>query len=69
MLVESSRLIHLLDNHLTVGGEVCIHTCWPPFTPMKIPGPHFCYTLSQPQSHSVAGGIRSIGKSSDFSEN
>jgi hypothetical protein len=33
-----------------------------PLPPMKIPGTHFCYRLSQPQAHSVPGRIRSIEK-------
>jgi hypothetical protein len=30
------------DNRLTDGGEVVTLTHWPPFTPRKIPGTHFC---------------------------
>jgi hypothetical protein len=58
-----SRLPHFLDNGLTDGGEVVSLTCWPPFTPRKIPG------TSRPQGHSAAGNIRSIEKSNDFNEN
>jgi hypothetical protein len=39
---ETSRLLHLLDNRLTDGGEVVSLTRRPPFTPQKIPGTHFC---------------------------
>jgi hypothetical protein len=39
---ETSRLPHILDNWLTDGGEVVSITYWPPFTPRKIPGIHFC---------------------------
>jgi hypothetical protein len=34
-----------------------------PLTPRKIPGAHFCYRLSRPQSHNAAGRIRSFEKS------
>jgi hypothetical protein len=37
-----SRLPHFLDSRLTDGGEVVSLTCWPPFTPRKIPGTHIC---------------------------
>jgi hypothetical protein len=33
-----------------------------PLPPRKILGTHFCYRLSQPQGHSAAGRIRSVGK-------
>jgi hypothetical protein len=36
-----------------------------PFNPRKIPGTYFCWRLSWPQGHSVAGRIRSIEKSND----
>jgi hypothetical protein len=36
-----------------------------PFTPRKIPGIHFYYTLSRPQGHSATRRIRSIEKSND----
>jgi hypothetical protein len=39
---ETSRLPHFLDSLLTDGGEVVSLTRWPPFTPRKIPGIHFC---------------------------
>jgi hypothetical protein len=39
---ETSRIPHLLDNRLTDGGEVVSPTHWPPCTPRKIPGTHFC---------------------------
>jgi hypothetical protein len=36
--VETSRLLHFLDNRLTDGGEVVSLTRRPPFTLRKIPG-------------------------------
>jgi hypothetical protein len=39
---EMSVLPHFVDNRLTDGGEVINLTRRPPFTPMKIPGTHFC---------------------------
>jgi hypothetical protein len=39
---ETSRLPHFLDKWLTDGGEVVSLTRRPTFTPMKIPGNHFC---------------------------
>jgi hypothetical protein len=60
------RFPHSLDNQLTDGSEVVGFMHWPPFTPRKIPGTHFCYRLSQPQGHIVAGRIRSIKKSNDL---
>jgi hypothetical protein len=56
---EMSRLPHFLDNRLT-DGEVVSLMHWPPFTPRKIPGTHFCQRLSLPQGHRVVGRIRSI---------
>jgi hypothetical protein len=41
----------------------------PPFTPMKIPGTHFCERLSLSPGHSAAGRITSIEKSNDLIEN
>jgi hypothetical protein len=38
---EMLRLPHLLDNQL-MDGEVVSLMQWPPFTPRKIPGTHFC---------------------------
>jgi hypothetical protein len=61
-----SRLPHFLDNRLTDGGEAVSLTHLSPFTPRKIPGTHFCYRLSRPQSHNAAGRTRSIGKSNDL---
>jgi hypothetical protein len=55
---ETSRLPHFLDNRITDGGEVVSLMSWPPFTPRKIPGTHFCSILSGPQGHSAAGRIR-----------
>jgi hypothetical protein len=37
------------DSRLTDGGVVVSLTRQPPFTPLKIPGTHFCYRLSRPQ--------------------
>jgi hypothetical protein len=39
---ETSKLPHFLDNRLTDGGEVFSLMHWPPLTPRKIPGTHFC---------------------------
>jgi hypothetical protein len=39
---QTSRLPHFPDNGLTDGGEVVCLMRQPPFTPMKIPGTHFC---------------------------
>jgi hypothetical protein len=39
---ETSSLERFLDNRLTDGGEVVSLTRWPPFTPRKIPGTHYC---------------------------
>jgi hypothetical protein len=38
---ETLKPPHCLDNWLTDSGEVSL-THWPPFTPRKIPGTHFC---------------------------
>jgi hypothetical protein len=51
-----------LDNRLTDGGKVTSHMRWSPFTIRTIPGTHFCYRLSHPQSHIAAGRIRSTDK-------
>jgi hypothetical protein len=55
-----------LDSRLTDGGEFVSFTRRPPFSPMKIPGTHFCHRLSRPQGHSAAGWIGLIEKSNDF---
>jgi hypothetical protein len=60
---ETSRLPQFSRNRLTDGGEIVSPTRRPSFTPMKIPGTHFCYRLIRPQGHSAAGRIRSIEKS------
>jgi hypothetical protein len=60
---ETSRLPHFLDNRLTGSGEVVSPTPQLLFTPRKIPGTHFCYRLSRPQSHSAPGRIKSTEKS------
>jgi hypothetical protein len=39
------------------------------YPPENIPGTHFCERLSQPQGHSVAGGIMSMKNSSDTTGN
>jgi hypothetical protein len=49
-------------SRLTDGGKIVSLMHWPPFSPTKIPGTHFCYRLSQPQGHSAAGRIWSIEK-------
>jgi hypothetical protein len=60
---ETSRLPHFLNYRLTDGGEVVSLTRRPPFTRKKIPGTHFCWSLSRPQGHSAAGRIMSIENS------
>jgi hypothetical protein len=39
---ETLRLPHFLDNQLTDSGKVVSLKRWPPSTPRKIPGTHFC---------------------------
>jgi hypothetical protein len=63
---ETWRFPNFPHNRLTDGGEVVSHKQRPPFTPRKIPGTHFCYGLSRPQGHSMAGRIRTIEKSNDL---
>jgi hypothetical protein len=63
------RIARFLHSQLTDGGAVVSLTCWPPFTPWKIHGTHFCQRLRQPQGHSATVRIRSIEKSSDFIRN
>jgi hypothetical protein len=41
-ICETSRLPHFLHNRFSDGGEVVSLTRRLPFTPMKIPGTHFC---------------------------
>jgi hypothetical protein len=45
------------------GGRVVGPTHRLPLPPGNIPGTHFCYRLSQPQGHSVAGRIMSMKNS------
>jgi len=47
------------------GGKVVSPMHRPPLPPGNIPGTHFCYRLSQPQSHSTAGRIMSMKNSND----
>jgi len=47
------------------GGKVVSRTHRPSLPPGNIPGTHFCYRLSQPQGHSVAGRIMSMKNSND----
>jgi hypothetical protein len=49
-----SRIPHLLDSWLTVGGLVVSLTRLQRFNPREIPGSHFCLRLSKPQGHSTA---------------
>jgi hypothetical protein len=56
----------VLDNPLTDGGEVVSLMRWPPFTPRKIHGTHFCYRLSRSQGHNAAGRNRLTEKSNDL---
>jgi hypothetical protein len=58
---EKSWLPYFPDNRLTVGGKAVSRTCRTPFIPRKIPGTHFCESLSRAQGHTAAGRIRSIG--------
>jgi hypothetical protein len=41
----------------------------PPLPPGNIPGTHFCWRLSRPQSHSAAGRVISMKNSSDTIRN
>jgi hypothetical protein len=41
-----------------------LHT-GPLYPPGNVPGTHFCWRLSQPQGHSVAGKMKSIKNSND----
>jgi hypothetical protein len=50
-----------LGSRFSDGGDVSL-TLRPLFTPRKIPGTHFCYSLSRPQGHSAPGRIRLIKK-------
>jgi hypothetical protein len=47
------RIPHYVDNRVTEGGKVFIHTNQPRYTLHKhyfsLSGPHFCYRLSKPQ--------------------
>jgi len=47
------------------GGKVVSPTHRPPLPPGNIPGPHFCWRLSQPQGHGAAGMIMSMKNSND----
>jgi hypothetical protein len=49
-----------LDNRLTDGGEVFSPKCRLTFTPRKIPGIHFCDSLSRRQGPNAAGRITLI---------
>jgi hypothetical protein len=51
------------------GGKVVGPTYRPPLTPKNISGPHFCWRLSRPQSHSAAGRFISMKNSIDTIEN
>jgi hypothetical protein len=48
------------------GGKVARPTHRPPLPPGNIPGTHFYYRMSQPQSHSAAGRIMSMKNSNDI---
>jgi hypothetical protein len=63
---EKLRFSHFLDNRLTDDSETVGLTCWPPFTPRKIPGTHFCYRLIWPQGHSATVTMRSTEISNDL---
>jgi hypothetical protein len=63
---EGSRMLRLSNFKTThEGGKVVSPMHRPALHPGNIPGTHFCYKLSRPQSHSAAGGIMSIKKSCD----
>jgi len=47
------------------GSKVVSPMHWPPLPPGNIPGTHFCYGISHPQGHSVAGRIMSMKNSND----
>jgi hypothetical protein len=47
------------------GGKVVSPTHQPPSAAGNIPGTHFCYRLSRPQSYSAARRIMSMKKSND----
>jgi len=47
-------------------GKVVSPTHRPPLPPGIIPGTHFCWRLSRPQGHSVAGRIMSMKNSNDI---
>jgi hypothetical protein len=66
---DKTRLPHFPDSQLTDGSEAVSLTHWLPFTPRKIPGSHFCYSLNRPQDHSAAGRIRSTEISNALTEN
>jgi hypothetical protein len=51
------------------GGKVVSRTHWPTSPQENIPGTYFCYTLSQPQAHSVAGRIMSMTNYNDTIRN
>ena len=54
---EGSRKIRFPDFMTMAqnGSKVVSLTHRPPLPPGKIPGTHFCYSLSQPQGHSAIG--------------
>jgi hypothetical protein len=51
------KLKNFLDSGLTDGGEFVSLTRRPPFTPMKVPGTHFRYTLNLVQGSSGVEGL------------
>jgi hypothetical protein len=66
---ETSRHPHFLDSRLTDGREVVSLMRRSSFTPKKIPGTHFCYSLSRSQGHTAAERIRSIKKYKELIRN
>jgi hypothetical protein len=49
LAVEAHRVVRRRGSHIlwTVGSQMAVRlsalrACWPPFTPRKIPGTHFC---------------------------
>jgi hypothetical protein len=55
----------ILRQSAHVGGKLVSLTSRPPLPLRNIPGIHFCYRLSRPQSHCAAGRIMSTKNSND----
>ena len=59
------RLLEFLDNRHMKVVRLSAPTHRPSLPTRKIPGTHFCYRLSRPQSHNATGRIKSLKNSSD----